>query len=101
MKLLRTNNDGVISAWRRGDPARNSRRSLYTDGKHLFSYHLVIGAHTGNTCVVADYTAATGSFQTQTTSCHVGLAKRAADLVMHPRVWMVSPLSKTNEEVPF
>ena len=102
MKSIRTNNRGVIEHWANGQAAHSSNRALSTDGQGLFSYGLKIGARAGNTCVVADYTAATGSFQTQTTSCHVGLAKSVADLVMHPKVWDASPLSGTGwMEVPF
>ncbi len=102
MKSIKTNNRGVIERWSKGQAARTSNGALTTDGQGLFSYGLKIGMRAGNTCVVADYTAATGSFQTQTTSCHVGLAKAAADLVMHPKVWDVSPLSGTGwQEVPF
>jgi hypothetical protein len=102
MKRTKTNNHGVIAAWQRGAPARNGRGSLTTDGDGLYSYGLKIGMRAGNTLVVADYTAGTGSFQTQTTSCHVGLAKSVADLAMHPRVWDASPLSGTGwEDIPF
>ena len=103
MKSIRTNNRGVIERWSDGQRAHTSKHALTTDGKALFSYGLKIGMRAGNTCVVADYTAATGSFQSHTTSVHVGLAKDVADLVMHPKVWDASPLSGTGwmEEVPF
>tara|TARA_R110000824_G_scaffold92217_9_gene223913 strand:+ start:362 stop:676 length:315 start_codon:yes stop_codon:yes gene_type:complete len=104
MKAPLTNNKGVIDAWKCGESARNSRRNLTTDGESLYSYRLKIGMRAGETCVVADYTAGTNSFQTQTTSCHVGIARARADLVMHPRVWLTSPLSaegSTGEELPF
>ena len=100
--MKRTTNDGVIAAWKSGKPARNGRKSLTTDGESLYSYHLKIGKRAGGTCVVADYTAGTGSFKSQTTSCHVVRAKRRANLVMHPRVWLTSPLSDDPlKEVPF
>jgi hypothetical protein len=49
---------------------------------------------------VGDYTAPGGGFKSVTTSCHVGRAKRVQGAcVMHPVVWVDSPLS--NEEIPF
>jgi hypothetical protein len=99
--MKRTTNAGVIAAWKSGEPARNGRQSLTTDGESLYSYHLKIGNRAGNTCVVGDFTAGTNSFRSQTTSCHVGKARAVADLVMHPKVWEVSPLSDDHEEVPF
>ena len=102
LKLIikKTTNEGVIDAWKCGEPARNSRGSLTTDGKALYSYGLKIGMRAGGTCVVADYTAGTNSFESQTTSCHVGKARMVADLVMHPRVWLTSPMSDYSE-IPF
>ena len=101
MKSIRTNNRGVIERWSKGQPAYTSNSALTTDGKALFSYGLKIGMRAGNTCDVADYTAATVTFQSHSTSVHVGLAKDAADLVMHPKVWHTSPMSADTEEVPF
>ena len=101
MKSIRTNNRGVIERWSKGQPAYTSNSALTTDGKALFSYGLKIGMRAGNTCVDADYTAATGTFQSHTTSVHVGLAKDAADLCLHPKVWHTSPMSADTEEVPF
>ncbi len=99
MKSTRTNNDGVIDCWTKGQPAHGgSRKTLTTDGESLFSYNLKIGARTkSGMCIVADYTGGTNSFKSQTTSCHVGLAKRVADLVMHPKVWEISPLSDDDD----
>ena len=49
---------------------------------------------------MGDYTAPAGGFKSVTTSCHVGRAKRVPGVtVMHPLVWVDSPLS--NEEIPF
>ena len=102
MKSLRTDNAGVVNAWSNGHRAHSHKRTLTTDGESLYSYGFKIGMRAGGTCVVADYTAGTGSFKSQTTSCHVGLAKRWATLVMHPRVWLTSPLSDDPlKEVPF
>ena len=102
MKSTRTNNDGVIDCWTKGQAAHSAKRALTTDGESLYSYGLKIGARLeSGICIVADYTASTGSLQSQTTSCHVGLAARVADLVMHPKVWHTSPMSADTEEVPF
>jgi len=75
-------NDEVVDYWRYGSPA--AAGNLITSGGDLFSYRLKIGYTTPNgTKVVLDYTAA-GEYHSQTTSCHVGLAKRFADVIMHP-----------------
>jgi len=58
-----------------------------------------IGQRVGGAAVLGDLTARGGRFYSQTTSCHVGLARRCADLVMHAKVWEVSPMSK--DDVPF
>ncbi len=92
-------NNMVIALWAEGREARNHKNTLKAIDGDLYSYNVKIGSRTeGGQCVVADYTAS-GRFLSQTTSCHVGQAKRHADMVMHPLVWEVSPLSK--EEVPF
>ena len=100
-----TTNKNLIQGWIDGEPRiRNLKQTLnvYSDGS-LYSYNLKIGQRTNaGICVVSDYTARGGSFHSQTTSTHVGLAKRlvnrAGGLVMHPRVWDTSPLS---ERLPF
>jgi len=71
-------NDDVVEAWVAGKPAKAG--NLRTDGVSLWSYRLQIGdtALSGRK-VVYDYTAGgTHGFRSQTTSCHVGLAKRFA-----------------------
>ena len=99
MAIPVVSNDSVISLWIEGREARNHKNTLKAIDGDLYSYNVKIGSRTeGGQCVVADYTAG-GRFLSQTTSCHVGQAKRYADMVMHPLVWEVSPLSK--EEVPF
>jgi len=75
-------NSDVVRHWRFDRPA--SAANLFTDGENLFSYRLKIGFTTPNgTKVALDYTAS-GEYHSQTTSCHVGLAKRRCDEVMHP-----------------
>ena len=92
-------NNMVIALWTEGRAARNHKNTLKAIDGDLYSYNVKIGRRTeGGQCVVVDYTAS-GRFLSQTTSCHVGQAKRHADMVMHPLVWEASPLSK--EEVPF
>ncbi len=95
-----TDNLNVVRAWREGKNARNHKNTLMTIDGELFSYRLKIGARTNTgVCVLGDFTSPGGSYHSMTTSCHVNLAKRMADMVMHPLVWESSPLSK--DEVPF
>ena len=89
--MKRTTNSGVIGAWSQGSEARNSNGSLRTDGTSLWSYKLLIGERTTfperDQMVLADYTAASGNFMSQTTSCHIGLARRVANVIMAPEVF--------------
>ena len=83
--MTRTTNRGVIRAWVRGEPARSSTGNLTTDGRTLWSYRLAIGTTDDNGASVAlDYTRGGGAYISQTTSCHVGLARRSADCVARP-----------------
>ena len=95
-------NQQVIEAWQHGQRAANHRGTLqcYSDGT-LYSYNLHIGQRTpSGVCIAGDFTAPGGGFKSVTTSCHVGRAKRVPGVtVMHPLVWIDSPLS--NEEIPF
>ena len=87
-------NNMVITLWAEGRDARNHKSTLKAIDGNLYSYNVTSGSRTeGGQCVVVDYTAS-GRFLSQTTSCHVGRAKRYADMVMHPLVWEVSPLAK-------
>ena len=79
-------NNQVIENWLEGKPSRNHRGSLHTNGSGLWSYSLQIG----DTCqesgikIVKHYMAGGAyGFISQTTSQHVGAAKRAAALTMH------------------
>lgn len=75
-------NSQVAENWGRNNPA--SAGNLRTDGENLYSYNLLIGYTTPKgTKVALDYTAR-GKMVSQTTSCHVGLAARNADELMHP-----------------
>tara|TARA_B100000900_G_C20377389_1_gene633010 strand:+ start:504 stop:755 length:252 start_codon:yes stop_codon:yes gene_type:complete len=82
--MQRRKNRSVIDNWKNGEPAMNHRGSFSTDGKKLWSYELMIGdtCTETNAKVVRDYTASgRWGFQTQTTSCHVGLARVVADVI--------------------
>jgi len=65
-------NDTVIKNWMLGRAARGT--NLKTDGDKLYSYNLLIGEGAGET--IFNHTTGGGSYHSQTTSCHVGLAKR-------------------------
>ena len=82
---MATTNSSVVYSWSQG--SRAAAGNLSTDGEDLYSYNLCIGYTTpqGNK-VVLNYTAA-GEYQSQTTSCHVGLVRRGADEVMHPATY--------------
>ena len=72
MKILE-----VVQAWSTGRVA--SGGNLMTDGRKLYSYALCIGTTVDGSKVVYDYTAKGElGFVSQTTSQHVGLAKRYA-----------------------
>ena len=91
--MNRVRNNNVVKMWQEGKAARNHKFTLMSlaldDGTaELYSYHKKIGHRTASgVCVVGDFTAPGGEFCSMTTSCHVGRAKRVANLVMHPRVW--------------
>ena len=100
----RANNSGVVRAWKEGRKASNrspvTDSTLYTDGVNLWSYDLKIGHRLDSgVTVLADYTAS-GRYRSQTTSCHIGLARRTGiNLMMHPLVWETSPMHEP--ELPF
>ena len=85
----RLDNTEVITAWLRGQRGSSHTGNLSTDGKRLYSYALVIGDTLAGEKIALDYTASVGQFQSQTTSQHVGLAKReVAKLnIMHPEAY--------------
>ncbi len=96
----RVNNSGVVRAWKEGHTAENGKQTLSTDGVSLWSYDLKIGHRLDSgATVLADYTAS-GRYRSQTTSCHIGLARRTGiNLMMHPLVWETSPMHEP--ELPF
>jgi len=80
-------NTEVIQAWVNGQQANSHTKNLSTDGTKLFSYSLCIGDTYAGEKIAVNYTASVGEYRSQTTSQHVGLAKREADQVMHPEVY--------------
>ena len=102
----RLNNAGVIKAWQNGLSARNHKYTLtsvshFNGRAELFSYNLKIGERTSaGVMVIADFTAPADGFRSQTTSCHVNLAKYKTGnpVIMNPLVWECSPMS---ERKPF
>jgi len=81
-------NIDIIRAWNNNRPAGKSNKALRTDGDRLWSYSLCIGRsdEEGNK-VLFDYTSKGGHPVSQTTSTHVGLAKRNSSAeVMRPQV---------------
>ena len=81
---MRVRNEQVVKSWIDGKSAKNHRDSLETDGNKLYSYALLIG----DTCevtkkkILRDYTSpGFWQYHSQTTSCHIGLARRYADIV--------------------
>jgi len=89
--MTRCRNELVLEKWKDGKKACSHNGALHTDGTSLFSYNLKIGhrAQSG-TCVLGDFTSPGGSFQSMTTSCHVGKARAVADHTMHPVVFQNS-----------
>lgn len=68
-------NKDIVNAWIHGYAART--KNFSTDGKFLRSYNLIIGyTNDLGQVFVLDYTSP-DNFESQTTSTHVGLAKRA------------------------
>ena len=65
-------NEKVVESWLAGRPA--SSGNMRTDGTRLYSYNLMIGERSDEGNIVFDYTAS-GIYYSQTTSCHVGLAR--------------------------
>eukprot|EP01051_Picozoa_sp_SAG22_P008241 SAG22_NODE_616_length_8539_cov_5.330213_7_plen_131_part_00 len=80
-------NSYCIHAWLNGIPYKRGKNFRYqgltTDGQDLYSYGLRIG-RTGafHKKLLYDYTAKGIAYYSQTTSCHVGLARPYADTVL-------------------
>lgn len=81
--MTKVRNRAVVSAWAENRAAESHTGALSTDGVSLFSYNLMIADTAGGKKVLKDYTAnGTFGFQSQTTSCHVGLARLHADVIL-------------------
>jgi hypothetical protein len=100
---MKLNNDGVIEAWKAGKNARNGRRSLTTDGVSLYSYQLKIGHRLDSGVTVMGNYTASGKYKSQTTSCHIGLARgTGVNQVWHPLVFEATTFTKDPHlEIPF
>ena len=96
--MSRKRNEQVIDSWIRGVAADSHTGALRSDGVSLYSYNLRIGyrAKSGAT-VVGDFTSPGGSFQSMTTSCHVGKARMSADHIMHPVIFQNSEFRAQND----
>ena len=82
----------VIEAWKNNQ--KGGRGALKSDGNRLWSYRLCIGRTDveGNK-IIFDFTANGGSVVSQTTSTHVGLAKRNTKAeVMRPDAAQIAGL---------
>ncbi len=89
--MTRLRNDLVLAEWKKGETASSHTGALCTNGRDLFSYNLRIGYRSrSGACVLGDFTSPGGSFQSMTTSCHVGKARTYADHIMHPVVFQKS-----------
>jgi len=86
----------VINAWNKNKSAHanNGRGSLRTDGNRLWSYGLCIGrSDTEGNKIIFDFTAKGGQTVSNTTSQHVGLAKRNSNAeVMRPDAAQIAGL---------
>ena len=76
-------NDQVIRLWLNGAAtASTSNGNLSTRNGRLYSYNLMIGDRMDNQIRIWNYTSS-GRYYSQTTSCHVGLARSyAGDYVL-------------------
>ena len=86
----------VINAWNKNKSAHanNGRGALRTDGNRLWSYGLCIGrSDTEGNKIIFDFTAKGGQTVSNTTSQHVGLAKRNSNAeVMRPDAAQIAGL---------
>ena len=81
-KYGKKTNKNVVWSWMNNKPLKSS--GMHTDGKDLYSYNLLIGytiPSLDDAKFVKDYTASGLGFYSMTTSTHVNLAKRYADIV--------------------
>jgi hypothetical protein len=82
IKMIKTTNDQIAYYWSRGTAATNGTGAFTTDGKNIYSYRLMIGTtNEQGEKILFDWTSGAMGFQSQTTSCHVGKARLAADWI--------------------
>ena len=82
---IRTNNSNVPRHWANNRAAHSNNKQYSTDGSNLYSYRKLIGITLSNgDKVLLEYTSPAGYGISSTTSCHVGKARRHADVVMNP-----------------
>lgn len=78
-------NIDIVTAWINNESFYRKSKALSTDGDNLFSYALKIGyTNKQGRKVAIDYTSTGGYMRSMTTSTHVGMAKRKADLIRNP-----------------
>jgi len=77
--MATTTNEQVVKAWLTGQVAASGH--MQTDGENLFSYQLLIGDRYRGVPRIWNYTAS-GVYRSQTTSCHVGLARDLSQIAI-------------------
>ena len=78
-------NIDIVTEWISNRSYSKSHKALSTNGHDLFSYGLKIGyTNEQGRKVAIDYTSTGGYMRSMTTSTHVGMAKRQADLIRNP-----------------
>ena len=86
--MKRTNNNNVAVNWYRNIESQSHNGQFSTDGQNLYSYRKLVGITLANGDKVAlNYMSRGGGcYISNTTSQHVSLASRSADLIMNPEV---------------
>lgn len=83
-------NRQVVDAWVRGQSAESHTGNLWCDSGNLYSYRTIIGYHDADgDSIVIDYTGRHSL--SQTTACHVGLARQVADMDAEPWEYSTAP----------
>lgn len=97
---MKTTNENVAINWYRNTASTNHGGSMSTNGKDLYSYNLLIGFTTqSGKKILLDYTAATGHFQSMTTSTkHISPTRYIADEVMNPSVIQNTEILKNRKQ---
>ena len=80
--MSKVTNSNVVQCWGYSQEANSHTGNLWTDGNKLYSYRLCIGETLQDgKKLLHDYTSGGIEYYSQTTSCHVGRARRYADLI--------------------